>query len=863
MRPPGAFTGLGALLHLVALRRAALSPLRASLVVFGVALGVSALVATLAVNASILGAFRGLVVQLSGGADRVITGGEVGVPGELLEELAAVPGVAHVAGRLEIVTQSPKVRGPILVLGIDFFGDTHFLPTKPERDEDDPLLDPLSFANDPQAILLSPALAKAAGAEVGDPFPLLGPDGELGLVVRGLLRDEGLAAAFGGQAAVMSLEAADLAFDRKGRLDRIDVAAAPGTALEALDRALTEQLAGRGRLDTPDQRAGHLEAMFAPTKEGLALAGFIALLVGVFLIYNTVSVSVAERRSEIGVLRALGLSRGGVLALFLLEATALGALGALLGLPLGRALAELSLTQTAEGASRFYAPIRPDAPELTPAIIAAGLGLGLLATVLAALGPARAAARVEPIEAMRGTAARTTRAPAIGKLACIGLGLFLAGGALTRIEDPRAAYAALFLLVAGALAETPALLLLLRRLLLRPVEALLGVPGRLALDNAERTLAQSAVTAGALLTAVAASVCVLTWGRSLESAMFGWLSDALPADLYVAAGSPLGDQHGVPFGPRVLERLEGLPGVIGRSPARVVDLDVGARRVYLRAFDTDAHFAARARRGQGSGFSAGPARLEPGELAAERRVVLSENGAARLDKGLGDVLELTTPSGPRRYQVYALVPDYASDLGFVLMDRRWFLEDFGDDKIDLVALYLAEGADLEATAREARARLGGGDLLFVLSAAELRREIEQALAQFLAVFRAVEVIALVVALLGVLGTMLAVVLDRVREIGVLRALGGTRGQVAALFGAEAAFLGLAAALGGALAGVPMGLVFVRVLGALSTGWRVPYVFPGSDALRVGLAVVALAALAGWLVGRRAARLELPRALGWE
>jgi putative ABC transport system permease protein len=213
--------------------------------------------------------------------------------------------------------------------------------------------------------------------------------------------------------------------------------------------------------------------------------------------------------------------------------------------------------------------------------------------------------------------------------------------------------------------------------------------------------------------------------------------------------------------------------------------------------------------------------------------------------------------------VSGLFVDYTSDQGLGFIDRSWFDRYWEDDLVDNIDLYLEDDASVDAVVEEVRRRFGGDRSVFVTPSSKLREEIKKILLQSMSVLQSTEIICLIVAILGVMGTMLAAVLDRIREIGVLRAVGATKEQVAISVVAEAGFLGLTSALAGMLLGVPLGLVFVHAIGMSSTGWRVEYGFPVLAALRVMSAVVLTAMLAGLLPGRRAASMDVTDALAYE
>lgn len=853
------------LLSTISLRHLVLSPVRSLLVLFGISLGVATVAATSAVNRSILGSFHEMVDRVAGKVDLLVTGGEVGVPAELIDELRELEGVAHVAGSLEIVSRRPQGRdGPLLILGVDFLGDRHFLPMTIESGED-VLEDPVSVVNDPSAILVSRSFAAEAKSSVGSTVELLTPDGPRPFTVRGILEDEGLAASFGGRVALMFTEAAQLAFARGDRVDRIDIAIAEGARLEDVEARVLGQVRERGRVERPESKTEHLESIIQPITRALYIAGALALLVGMFLIYNAVGVAVAQRQREIGILRAIGVTRRTVVALFCIEALILATLGGALGLVLGLGLAKLALAQSAPTISRFYAAIRPAPPEITLDLAAVAFTLGLLATLFAAYWPASQAAKVDPVEPLRRATRRLTgaRIPHRGLLVAGAL-LLIPAAITSQFETVGTSFGSMFLILGAGILAVPSLILSLRRLVAPAVERLVGITGRIAIDNAERSLGRSALTIAALMTSVTSSVSVASWGLSLQHSIWAWLDHSLPADLYITSGSFIADQHNVPFRPEVMDKLTGIEGVRQMYPVRMTSLDVARKRVQLITVDMKIYHDELERKHlAGKTPVQGPSVIDPKVLQETPSLVLGENAARKLGKNAGDELILETPSGKRAFRVYAVVVDYTSDQGTCLLDRRWYLEYWQDHLVDTVDIFLADGAAHEAVAAEVRRRLGGGESLFVVTATDVREEIRAVIHQSLAIFDSTDLLALMVALLGVIGTMFAAVLDRVRELGVLRAIGATTRQIVTGVVVEAAFLGFSAAAAGVLTGIPMGYVFVRVVGLVGTGWQVDYLFPWAAALRVASLVIVTAALAGLLPGRRAARMSVPEALAYE
>ncbi|HEY2734299.1 MAG TPA: FtsX-like permease family protein, partial [Polyangiales bacterium] len=377
-----------ALLREISLRHWMRSRLRSLLVVLGIALGVALYVATEAATDSMFAAFNDFVARISGRADLSIEGTGLGVPGDLVATVADVPGVAHAASTIEVSAQAVDLHESLLVLGVDLLGDLHFVPFNVESGEKSAIADPLSFVNDPLALLLSQRFAERHGLHEGSQLRLLTTDGPKQFHVRGVLQDSGAAASFGGQVAVMFLDAAQISFARGTFVDRIDVSVDPGADVEALRQRLADKLGGDLTVERPAQLGTRLRALVEPLQAALWTSGFLALLVGGFLVYNAVAIAIAQRRREVGILRALGVTRVGTISLFILEAMLLALPSIALGLLLGWALARYSVAATLDALNRTYAPVSQIAPALRPILIMKALLVGLGLALLSSFFPA-------------------------------------------------------------------------------------------------------------------------------------------------------------------------------------------------------------------------------------------------------------------------------------------------------------------------------------------------------------------------------------------------------------------------------------------------------------------------------------------
>jgi putative ABC transport system permease protein len=662
----------------------------------------------------------------------------------------------------------------------------------------------------------------------------------------------------------MFLDALQVSFKRGELVDRIDVVVAEGEDVRTVQERIQAKVKGSAQVEPPTGRAARLVSALWAFRNALNVSGVAALWVGMFLIYNAVSVSVAQRRREVGILRALGVTRRGVTLLFCLEALIMAVVGSIFGLLFGSELAKAALASASSQLDGFDLAMTPPPPRITLDIAAMAVVTALISTALAAYYPARRSAHIDPAEALRASRASAllARLPE-RKLAAIGAIVVALSTLPAYFGGELNGYLASTAMVVGLALWVPLCVRGLRRLFVGTAEGALGIPGRLALDNVERALGRSSITVVAVMLAIAMSMTIGTYGRAFERSLVEWADETFFGSAIVTAGSPANEKRHVPFGIEVMERLRGVEGLAEASPYRRASYDMKGRRFQINARDATFIIDELRRHGGRLRVIDGPRELDGRAMVEAPRVTLSENLAHALNLSAGDKVSIDTPTGARTLEIYAIVVDYSSDQGALFMDRKWYSEFFADDQIDCLELFYTEGADHDQVTARVRERLGDSDLLFITPQETLRQDLKKVGANLSALTQAPELVTLVVAFMGVVGTMLAAVIDRIREIGVLRAIGATRRQIVASIVVEAGFLGLAGTLLGVAAGVPEGFLFLKVIGTATSGWNLPYTFPYETALRVGTVIVSAAALAGLLPGMRAARLDVRDALSYD
>lgn len=850
------------LLRLTSWRHMVRTPLRSILTVLGVSIGVATLVGITSINSAVMKAFRSTIDTVAGKADLSIAAGHSGFDESVLETVKKTPGVLHASGTLNLVLpvkDLPQER--LLVMGVDLLDDGFFREYEGTEKKIASLTDDLEFLNSTDRLLLSERFAATHKLKEGDTLTLMTPTGAQPFIIHELLKDTGPLKAFGGSVAVMFLGSAQEAFSRSGHLDRIDVATASGQ-VETTQQALLSALAGGGfEVERPGRRGQSVEQMVRSFQLGLNLGSAVALLVGVFLVYNTVAIGVMQRRREIGTLRALGATRRRIRFLFALEAMWIGALGSAIGIALGTVLGRQALNGVTDTVSSLYFQVRAEPMTLQPTQVVLGIGLGVFGSLFAALRPAEMAARVQPVEALR----RDALSPA-GKSSLrwsTGAGLVML--ALTYpmslipapVENlPIGGYLAMFCILMGTSLLAPRLLASLRRLYSVPARMVFGVTGKLAAENFSRSPVRTAVPVSALAIGVGMTLCVGAFVGSFQRSSDRWIERSVPADLFISSSSRLVGVKNTPMDESLANELAKLPYVEAVDKLRVLPHDALGLRIYIISLNPELYNT----RGN-------PEILEGTLPTWEQRqqgwVTISENLSRRRNLHPGTTFKMRTPTGEREYRVAAVIIDYTSDQGTLFMDRRVFVEHFKDTRVDTFELYLTDRSQIEATRSRVTSTWGEKYDLYVLSHLELRAEAKRLVDDAFAITYAMEIVAALLALLGVINTLLAAIIDRTREIGLLRAIGASQKQIVSLFMAEAALMGVTGSILGAIAGYFLGYIITQVVGVEGTGWRVPYMFPALMALQFGGVAALCATVAGFYPARKAAKLIVVEALAYE
>ena len=381
---------------------------------------------------------------------------------------------------------------------------------------------------------------------------------------------------------------------------------------------------------------------------------------------------------------------------------------------------------------------------------------------------------------------------------------------------------------------------------------------RLACDSLRRAPGRSGITIATLMISLAAIFTVAAFVTSVRESLLLWVDRMVTADLVVHSGAKTAGPLNVPLKEELGVKFAAVPGVAVVDFYRLIRSNYEGRPVMIESFS-----ARRSARVRTLPMIAGDGATALRQMAEGEGVIVSESFRDKFGKGMGDVIRLSTPSGTVAFRIIGVYVDYTSDSGSVLLEREIYKKFWGDDLVDAFDLWLARGADPQAVVDRINRDYGEQYQLFVSTHRELKDNVIRLMEQSFSVNYAVEIVAVVVAIFSVINTLLASVLDRTREIGVLRAIGATNRQLRGMVMAEAGWIGFLGGVLGLFADAIMSYHHVAYNTRFLTGWTFQYYYPAGVAVVSLVASVVLCLLAGYLPARRAASIPIVSAIGYE
>lgn len=846
------------LLVYFSLRYLAKKKLRTFLGFIAVTLGIALYVSADAANTSVIAALETGGSDLSGKAEWQVTRGRaVGIEADVLDVIRALEGAIAapvIQSNANMVLPGDE---PLLCLGVDFRTDAamRLWGATDGKNSIDPAA-ALATLMVPNAILLTRPVAERQSLKAGSKVTLNVRGQRREFFVTGILDAVGPAKVMDGGIGVISIEAAQTLFRRPGWVDRIEVA---GVSRDVLQAAVPECVI------EPAHRPSTLVEDALARLRALVAVSVIAVLVGTFIIYNTVAISVVERLKEIGTLRAIGASRAQIQWTLITEWIIIGALGSAAGIVTGWLLAKALVTVTTDMLNAIMPIAQVKEVILKPSTIVFGMLLGTGATLAAAYFPARRALQFSPVTILRAYSYRLS-AGYVGLfwigVACLLLATVLIWVLRRHLSIGLASTGVFFVGLALALPQT----VIWTARFVRPAMArLFGVEGFLAADNAAKFPQRTALTVIALGGSLAMMVATATLIGGFREACRRWLDHTLPFDFSISSNDFASSVYASDLFPAEFrDEVQKIDGIDYAYAVRVGFCDFEKMDIMVLAIEFDGFTRAQRRLGKTpwvEKIDADPRLIE--KLRSGDEVAISENFAELYGKKPGDTIEIRARTGTRSVKIATAVEDYSWPRGVIVLDLEAYRRLFDDRDLTYIDVCLRPGADEAAVRRRLIDEFGAKYKFYLFRKGEVQKIAEDTLDQTIALANVQVLIAIFIGFLGIFNTLLISVLQRTREVGLLRAIGMSRAQLARTVMAEAILIAVVGGVVGVLVGLGGGWYPLRLFTLNMTGYLGPIVVPWPHVVGALVLAFLIGALAAFLPARRASRLNVLDAIGYE
>jgi putative ABC transport system permease protein len=834
--------------------------LRTTLTTAGIALGVSVFLGMRTANQNVLAAFSDTVDRIAGKTELEVTAGDAGFNEDVLDKVQSASCVRVAVPVIEAIADSKIAgQGNLFVLAVDLTGDRSLRTYDLDSGDEEVVNDPLVFIAQPDSLILSKEFADRNHIQSGAKLPLGTAEGEKQFAVRGIMKSTGMATAYGGNLAVMDIFAAQKMFGRGRTFDRVDLATKPGKSIDGCQHELQALLGPAFEVRPPSGRGQQFETLLAGYSMMMGISSAFALFIGMFIIYNSFAIAVAQRRSEIGILRALGATRGQIRGLFLGEGAVLGLIGSAIGVLGGVAIARAIASLVSGLIANVYS-VAQTGEDLWvhPGTLALAVAIGVVTSVIAAAIPANTAASVDPVQALQKATqqlvtARESRFKVIAALALMAI----AALCLAATESRLVFYVGYGFGLIAVLLLGPLLSLTLSKAMRPVLTWFRPVEGALAADSLIRAPRRTSASVAALMFSLALVVAFDGMARASNKSILDWMNTTLDPDLFVLPSQSLEVQTSR-FPAEMGPEISAIAGIKDVQTLRNTRITFRNTPVMINSVEIRSD-ASRAQQPPVAGRADEMyRRTEAGE-----GLMVSDNLAQLQHLSLGDTIDIAAPYGTIHLPIVGIVVDYSDQQGAVIMDRSLFVKYWHDDSVNAFRVYLAPGTRVEDVRQRILDRYSGRRQVFVLTNGELKSYIGKVTSQWFQLTSVQIAVAVFIALLGIVNTLTVSITDRRRELAVLRAVGAVRRQVRWTICLEALAIGaLGLTLGCSFGAINL-LYVLQIVQHDIAGVRLGYQFPLQTALVLIPSILGTALLASLWPAKMAARGSLVEALEYE
>lgn len=829
------------------------------LFILGVALGVAVVIAIDIANGSASRAFALSTESVTGRATHQIVGGPGGLSSDVYTTIRLDLGIRLSAPVVTEFVRATDNDQSLRLLGVDPFAEPPFrqyLDATSATDAND-AFDALNrLIAEPKTIVISDSLASRLNVNLNDTIELSTGNIISDAKVVGIIQpDNNTSRQALDDLVITDIASAQEIVGLEGRISRIDLILDEDYDTAQILAVLPE---GISLIDVNSGSA--LDQMIAAFEINLQALSLLALVVGLFLIYNTVTFSVVQRRKVIGIMRSIGATKAQIFAFILGEAFILGLIGTVLGMGMGIIFGRGAVVLVSQTISDLYFTVNVQSINIDPFTLIKGAGIGLLASVGAAILPSYDATRTAPAGVMKRSSEEEQTRKLVPYITMIAILMNVIGIILLQLptDNLYISFGALFFIIVGSALFTPIMLMIGMRVFLPVTGGLFGVLGRMAPRAVTRSLSRTSVAVAALTIAVSVIVGVSAMISSFRTTVSDWLGNTLGAEVFISPPLLTSNNSSVDVPAEIIEISMSTDGVASFSSARQVSAPSPdyPEMLPVNIVATNFDIAGEDRRFK---WITIPPETYQTELN-RGNVMVSEPFAFR--RGIteeNNTITLMTDNGAETFEIFGVYYDYSTDQGTVHMSRTTYDQYFDDPYITSLGLLIDPDANKDEVVEELQSQLADYDLI-VQDNESLRQGALEVFDRTFAITIALRLLATIVAFIGILSALMSLQLEHTREYGMMRANGMTGRQLTIFTLIQTGLMGLVAGILALPIGMALSLVLIYVINVRSFGWTMQFTLLPNEFAEAFLVAIVAALLAGIYPALKLSRLQPAEAL---
>jgi len=840
-------------------------PWQFGLSILGIAMGVAIVVSIDIANYSSATAFNLSMNAVAGKATHQITGTSEGIPDSFYNFLKVEKGIRNIAPVIESYisiqdsektkTSTSSGKKVFKLLGVDIFAERPFRDylsqTGVSIDGD-----LKNFLTKPHSVILSKESIDKLNKVIGDSLTIIINGKEKIIYISGIINEDGQNKSALENLFITDISSAQELTEKKDKIDYIDIIIDNDSKEQLIKSLLPEGF----QLQKSGSRSEAAEQMLEAFNINLTSLSLLALIVGLFLIYNTMTFSVVQRKVLIGTFRSIGVTSNEISGLILREALIMGIIGTIVGFAAAYFISKVLLIFISQTINDLYYVVSVREIYISPAIIIKGVALGVFATILSAIKPAKEASEINPRIAMIRSDQESSVLKKVPRMTIAGILFILAGAALLLFPSKNIwlSYFGILPVIIGFALFTPLIIILVEKTFSPVYKKLFGITGKMASKSIIQNISRTYIAIAALSLAVAATVGVGTMISGFRSTVINWLETRLNADIFISAPNLISRRNDAVLPEELLLKIKSIDEVADINFYRELELMQEGKKYHIIASGLNKRSYAGFQFKEGNPDEAWK-KFENGEL------FLSEPFAYRYDLNVGSILQLKTDNGMRDFKIAGIYYDYASDQGLVTMNYDFFRKHWNSEGLSGISVFAKDKNSLNLIKDKIetiKSDIIGQQLVVRTYKYLLDSSIEVFDRTFL-IAKVLQILSVIVAFIGILSSLMSLQLERSRELGILRANGLLPSQLFKIVILQTFLMGFTASIIALPLGNILAAILVFIINKRSFGWTMQFEIIPSIMIEAIIFSIVAAILAGIYPGYKMSKTSPANALRGE